>query len=361
MKILFVITGLGMGGAENVVTSLADALVKKDHDVTLIYLTGAPIVLPKNPAVKIIAINMRSSASFLSAYIKVRHAIKKLKPDIVHSHMVHANVLTRLIRLTTKIPKLICTAHNTNEGGTLRMIAYRLTDRLADISTNVSNEAVVAFEKKHAVPKNKMIAVSNGIDPNKFSPDSNARARIREQFNVGNKIIFISVGRLFDAKDYPNLLYAFAEVNRKHPDTVLWIIGDGPLKSELDSLVSKLGLFSSVIFWGVRHDVPDFMNAADIFVLSSAWEGFGLVVAEAMATGKIAIATDCGGPKEIIGDCGFLVPVRNYKALAESMLKSLALPQDIADSLRIKGRTRVIENYSFDRAVDRWLEIYSMI
>lgn len=361
MKILFIITGLGMGGAENVVTSLADALARKNHDVSLIYLTGEAIVLPKNPAVKIIPIDMRSATGFLSAYVKVRNIITEFKPDVVHSHMVHANLLARLIRLTTKIPKLICTAHNTYEGGILRMIAYRLTDQLADLSTNVSQEAVEAFEKKRAVPKNKMVAVTNGIDVNKFTPDINVRARIRQELNVGEKTVFISVGRLFDAKDYPNLLHAFVEVKNKHQNTELWIIGDGPLRPEMDSLVLKLDLSSSVIFFGIRHDVPDLMNAADIFVLSSAWEGFGLVVAEALATGKIVVATDCGGPKEIIGDCGFLAPVKNSEALAKVMSQSLSLTQDEVDVLRIKGRSRVIDHYSFERAVDRWLEIYAMV
>lgn len=361
MKVLFIITGLGMGGAENVVTSLADALAERNHEVTLVYLTGEAIVLPKNPAIKIIAINMHSAAGFLNAYVKVRRIVKEIRPDIVHSHMVHANLLARTVRLTTKIPKLVCTAHNTDEGGTLRMMAYRLTDRLADLSTNVSNEAVVAFEKKGAVPKNKMLAVSNGIDVTKFSPNASTRANIRGEFNAANKSIFISVGRLFDAKDYPNLLNAFANVVKQKRNIELWIVGDGPLKPVLDNLVLKLGLSNHVIFFGVRRDVPDLMNAADVFVLSSAWEGFGLVVAEAMSTEKIVVATDCGGPKEILGDYGFLVPTRNPEALAKAMSQAMSLPEDEAESLRKNGRIRIVMNYSFEKTLQRWLRIYDAI
>jgi len=359
MKILFVITGLGMGGAENIVVRLADSLAEKNHEITIAYLTGDTIVLPANPDVSVVSLGMKSASSFLSAYLKLRRLIVAIQPDIVHSHMVHANLLARLVRISTRIPKLICTAHSTNEGGFLRMLAYRLTDQLADITTNVSREAVMAFEKKLAVPKNKMLAVSNGIDIHKFSPNQTARDRIRTELNIGNKSVFIAVGRLFEAKDYPNLLRAFAKLTVSYSNVDLWIVGDGPLRSDLDKLVKELSISSSVTFFGVRHDVPNLMNAADFFVLSSVWEGFGLVVAEAMATEKIVIATDCGGPGEVLGGCGFLVPVNDSNALMIAMSQALVLSPEKANIQRIKSRERVVSNYSFSRVVDQWVEIYS--
>lgn len=94
--------------------------------------------------------------------------IKNYKPDVVHAQMVHANILTRLIRLTTSISKLICTAHSSNEGGILRMLAYRITDSLANLTTNVSSTAVASFELQYAVPKNSMLTVYNGVDFTNF-------------------------------------------------------------------------------------------------------------------------------------------------------------------------------------------------
>ena len=358
MKLLLVITGLGMGGAENVVATLADGMAAKGHEVLIVYLTGEAIVIPKNPYVKILGLDMKSGRELLKAYLKLRKIISEFKPDVVHSHMVHANLISRLVRLTIKMPRLVCTAHSTYEGGRLRMLAYRLTDSLADISTNVSKMAVTAFEKQGAVPPGRMVPVLNGVDHKKFSPNEITRKSSRQQYCTKNENVFIAVGRLFDAKDYPTLLQAFALLTKHNEDVKLWIVGDGPLRSDLESLANELGIYKDVLFLGMRHDIPELLNGADFFVLSSAWEGFGLVVAEAMAAEKIVVATDSGGVKEVVGDCGFLVPVGNPIALAEAMQNALILPSEKRASLVKKGSARVVDNYSLDRTIDKWLEIY---
>jgi len=358
MKLLFVITGLGMGGAENVVVTLADGMAAKGHEILIVYLTGDAIVTPKNPQIKIVGLGMASAKEFLNAFLKLRKIISEFQPDVIHSHMVHANLLARLVRLTIKIPKLVCTAHSTYEGGRLRMMAYRLTDALADISTNVSKMAVVEFEKLGAVPLGRMIPVLNGIDHRKFSPNDSAREASRKKYCQENEKVFIAIGRLFEAKDYPNLLQAFTQVAQQHKDVKLWIVGDGPLRSNLENLASELGIAKNVLFLGMRHDIAELLNGADVFVLSSAWEGFGLVVAEAMAAEKIVVATDSGGVKEVVGECGFLVPVGNPPALAQAMSDALALPDEKRQSLVRQGSGRVADNYSLDKIIDTWLEIY---
>ncbi|MBD3842336.1 MAG: glycosyltransferase, partial [Campylobacterales bacterium] len=129
MNIALLITGLGMGGAERQVVDLADRFASLDHNILIIYLTGEAIVLPSNPSIRVIGMNMSKTPwSFLTTYRRIRSLIQSFKPDILHSHMVHANIIARLLRLSIRIPRLICTAHNTNEGGTLRMWLYRVTD-----------------------------------------------------------------------------------------------------------------------------------------------------------------------------------------------------------------------------------------
>ena len=361
MKILFVITSLGIGGAERQVLNLADSLSAMGHQIQIAYLTGPARLMPKNPNIKVVPISIsKSPFRFARGYLRLRRLISDFKPDVVHSHMVHGNLLARVVRLTTKIPKLICTAHSTNEGGRLRMYAYRLTDFLADIFTNVSKEAVDAFEAKGAAPPGRMLVVYNGIDTQKFSPDSAERESLRNRFAVGSDKIILAVGRLSKPKDYPNLVNAFKNISRKAENIKLWIIGDGPLRESIESLVAELDLRERIMFLGTLHenDIPNFMCAADVFVLSSAWEGFGLVVAEAMATEKVVVATKSGGVKEVVGNCGFLVPPQNSEALAYALEKALCMPPERAKILGEKARQRIIEKFSLDSAVDRWLEIY---
>lgn len=139
MKVLLVITGLGMGGAENQVANLADAFASRGHKVTLAYILEPTLVLPRSEQVKVVWLGgTKSTLGMVKAYANLAELIKQSKPDVLHSHMFHANILSRLARLVSKVPRLVCTAHSNNEGGKVRMLAYRMTDKLAHEFTNVS-------------------------------------------------------------------------------------------------------------------------------------------------------------------------------------------------------------------------------
>ena len=358
MKNAFVITGLGMGGAEHVVVNLADKLSKQGVEVLLVYLTGQAFVFPKNKKIKVIAINMIGYRDFFNAYIKLRKIIKEFKPDVVHGHMVHANILTRLLRLSLHIPRLISTAHNTNEGGRLRMLAYRFTDMLCDITTNVSEEAVNAFISKKAVNSKKIICVHNGISTDRFNYSFSERNRVRKELNISSNKLLLAVGRLEIAKDYPNLINAIALLKDERLDFKLIIVGEGSQKQKLIELVSTLGVQDYVEFIGVRRDIPSLMSASDIFVLPSAWEGFGLVVAEAMACKRVVVATDCGGVKEVVGQSGILVRPKDSIELANALSTALNLNDDEKSKLGLNARSRIERLYSLDAVMKTWIKLY---
>lgn len=359
MKILLVITGLSMGGAEHVVVNLADTLVARGHQVKIAYLTGEALVLPKDKSIEVIAIGMKGKAGFLSAYFKLRALVKAFQPDVVHSHMVHANLISRLLRLTVKIPKLVCTAHNTNEGGQLRMLAYRITDKLADISTNVSQDAVNEFVAKGAVKPGRMLAIANGIDVNTFSYNSHARDTIRNELGISDKKMLLAVGRLDVPKDYPNLLHAIEQLAQQRDDFKVFIVGNGPLRSELSALVKTMNIEGMVEFLGIRRDVKELMSATDIYVMSSAWEGLPMVILEAMGCARLIVATDCGGVSEAIGSSGFLVPPKNSNALADALNNALSLDSSECAEISKAARQRVVERFSLDANVDAFLSLYS--
>jgi len=360
LKIFYVITGLGVGGAERQLVDIADQMQLAGHEVKIIYLTGSALVKPKCADIEILSLDVKKSVfGLISAYSRLRDQIRRFKPDVVHSHMVHANILVRLVRLSVHIPRLVCTAHSTNEGGWLRMLAYRLTHRLADVTTNVSHVAVDAFEAKGAVPRGGMLAVTNGIDTDRFRPLLAKRIAIRANADADeNEKIIIAVGRLNEVKNYSNLLHAYSRVLQKKANTRLWIIGDGPLRDSLVKQANDLRLNENVFFLGTQHNVEDWLNAADVFVLSSAWEGFGLVVAEAMATEKVVVATNAGGVAEVLGDCGFLVSTFDSEALSQALIKALNLSPAEAIHYGIKSRKRVVSEYSLDAVVIRWHNLY---
>lgn len=359
MKILYIITGLGMGGAEHVVINLADALSVSGHQVKIAYLTGEALVLPQRSEIEIISIGMGSPKDLIKAYAKLRALVKEMQPDVIHSHMFHANLLARLLRLTISIPKVISSSHNINEGGKLRMLAYRLTDRLVNMSTNVSQEAVDAFVESGVVKPNRMITVANGINTQQFYFDKDVRTNTRQELNITEEKIILAVGRLNKQKDYPNLLKAITYLKFIRKDFVVFIVGEGPLKEEMVSLVKSLNLTDIIKFLGIRHDIPALMSASDVFTLSSSWEGFGLVVAEAMACERVIVATDCGGVSEVVGPEGFLVEPRNSKLLAAELNKALNLSITERSELGIAARQRIIDNYSLEANVEAYFELYN--
>ena len=360
MKVLFVITGLAIGGAERQVIDIADRLFDLGHHVTIVYLTGPVLMRPNSDGISILGLDMKKSLiGFIHAYLKLRSLIQSYSPDVVHSHMVHANLLARVVRISCAFPKLICTAHNSNEGGWLRMFCYRLTNWLADVTTNVSAEAVARFESIGAVKLGGMITLHNGINTRRFQPSLTMRNKIRKLYDVQDEEkVIIAVGRLTPAKDYPNLLVAFANILQSISNVRLWIIGEGDLLQELVAHVARLNIGNRITFLGAQTNVENWINASDVFALSSAWEGFGLVVAEAMACEKVVVATDSGGVKEVIGDCGFLVPKNDSHALFLALKQAVLLPDSKAKAIGIKAHNRIICNYSINHAVERLLQLY---
>ncbi|MGM8935032.1 glycosyltransferase [Pseudomonas neustonica] len=358
MKVLLVVTGLGVGGAEHVVCNLADALASRDHVVKVVCLTGKPVVVPSNSDISVVSVGMVNSIDFFRAYFQLRAIIKDFQPDAVHSHMFHANMICRLLRLSIKIPRLVCSAHNTYEGGRARMLAYRLSDYLADNTTNVSAQAVSAFVLKKASKSGRIQVVYNGIDVDRFSFSPASRAAKRKELSIGSDKLLLAVGRLDAQKDYPNLFEAVSILYSQRTDFKLFVVGDGPLNKVLHNFVLNLGLDNCIKFLSVRSDISELMSAADVFVLSSAWEGFGLVVAEAMACERVVVATDCGGVSEVVGQYGLLVDAMDSEALSRALYEALEIDVDKRLEMGSDARSHIVDNFSLDKNVATYLDLY---
>lgn len=352
MKILYIITGLSLGGAEKVVTELADKMVLKGHEVKIAYLTGKVSVKPNSEQIEIIALGLNSIVDLLKASLRYRQLIKTYKPDIVHAHMVHANIFTRINRIGCAIPKLICTAHNSNEGGRLRMIAYRLTNFLSDFNSNVSQEATESLISKGAFNKNNLTTVYNGIDLSKFKSFKTAKKN--------DEIMVLSVGRFNEQKDYPNLFKAIKILkdNSLIEKVKFYIAGDGELRPYLEKTIEDYGIKNNVVLLGKRSDIPELLNQADYFVLSSRHEGLPTVVIEAMACEKFVVATDCGGSAEILGETGILVPIEDSEALAKGLEQAISLTGDQIRNNGKLARERVEKLFSLEASINKWLALY---
>ena len=352
MKILYVITGLGLGGAEKVVCDLADQMSTLGHQVKIAYLTGKVVVRPRNINVDIIPLDLNNFYGLYLASKKYKKLIQDFQPDVVHAHMVHANIFSRINRIGCAIPKLICTAHSSNEGGRLRMIAYRLTNFLSDFNSNVSQEATESLVNKGAFNKNNLTTVYNGIDLSKFKSFKTAKKN--------DEIMVLSVGRFNEQKDYPNLFRAIKILkdNSLIEKVKFYIAGDGDLRPYLEKTIKDFGINNNIILLGKRSDIADLLNQADFFVLSSRQEGLPTVVIEAMACETFVVATDCGGSAEILGETVVLVPIENSEALAKGLEQAMKLTEDQIRKNGKLARKRVEALFSLESSVNKWLALY---
>jgi len=243
------------------------------------------------------------------------------------------------------------------EGNRLLMKAYSWSSKLTDWSTNVSREAFNHYLQKDYFNSTRSSYIPNAINTMEFRPDEGQGFQLRQEFGIGRDVyIFLSAGRLHDQKNHELLLRSFKILSDQCSSARLLIAGEGPLDAKLKALSLSLGIAGQTLFLGRREDIPSLLNMCDCFILSSNFEGFGLVTAEALATMKPVIATDCGGVKEVIGAYGKLVKTEDVLALSAAMLDEMNAPT--IPGLLTLGRRHIIRNYAIDSVIDQWMHLY---
>lgn len=364
-SVVMLISGLEVGGAETEMVQTSEKLVERGWRVRVVTLLPPSGLAERLRAggIEVSGLAMSRGRPSLRGLLKLRRRLAQWRPDLLHSHMFHANILARVVRTLVRVPAQISTAQNIDEGGRGRERLYRWTDRWADLTTQVSEAGAERYLARGLVAQGKMRVVANSVDPDRFAPDPEARFRLRQELALGESFAWLAVGHLETQKDYQNMLRAFAEADKADKadgDSRLLIAGKGSQLDEMKGLAAELGVERKVTFLGMRGDIPRLLNAADCFLMSSAWEGTPLALLEATAAGLPAVATAVGGNAEVVvdGEGGWLVPPDDSSALAEAMLRMVSLPSAQRRQFGERARTRTLEKYSLTRTVDRWEEIY---
>ncbi|ENU91204.1 hypothetical protein F971_03342 [Acinetobacter vivianii] len=357
MKILYVITQLGVGGAESVLVSMTDTMIALGHDVEVVSLLN---VNKQNFDDKVTVHLLDLKHKPVSSLIKFRSILSGFKPDVVHSHCLHANIVTRLIRIIYPIKTLITTAHNTYEGQGLIMCIFKYTNFLSNKITNVSTDAVQAFVNNKYVKPSQMNVMFNIIDIHKFEYSLDIRNEYRSIFGVQeDDLVIIAVGSMKDSKDYPNLLKAIHLLIEKEVKKFkVFIVGDGPLMAETQHLAATLNIEAYISFLGIRNDVNSLLNMADIFVLSSKHEGLPTVLVEAAMAKNVIVSTDCGGVNDILPNFDNVVNIQDSMALARKLSEVMKLSKEEHVQQSEATYLYVKERLDPQKIAKEWLEIY---
>ncbi|UWZ82413.1 glycosyltransferase [Occallatibacter riparius] len=363
MRILYVLNTLAIGGAERLVLSLGERMAARGHEVRVVALgPERPDELPTHLEVTRLGMDKHPARAF-SGVTKGARILRQFRPHILHSHNFHGNMLARALVLTCRSAKVVATLHNEYEGGRVRMLALKLTDFLTECSVAVSQAVAERAQELRIVPPEKCRVILNGVDIASLTPDEQRRASSRSAMGAHRDFIWLSAGRLVPAKDYGNLLLAFSQVYAAAPETQLWIAGDGDAEyaEALQIKAANLGLTPAVNWLGGRRDIAALLDAADAFVLGSAWEGMPLAIAEAMAMEKPVAATGVGGVGELVERCGLTVPPRDPHALARAMLSIMNTPAKARRFLGQSARQRIVDHFNIERKADEWEALYRAV
>jgi glycosyltransferase involved in cell wall biosynthesis len=282
---------------------------------------------------------------------------------VVHTHLIHADVYAIPAARAAGVPFVVSSRHNTDRFRTwlpFRVINRRLwtqTDRGIAIS-----DAVRAFIYRYERARPGQVqTIYYGLEPN---PDdgrsAKRRAALRREWNIPvDAPVVGSLCRLIEQKGLDVALDAFAQVHLRDPQAYYVIAGDGRLLDPLEKQVRMLGLADRVRFLGWRSDAAEVYDALDVFLAPSRWEGFGLVLLEAMGHRLPVVGSTAGAIPEVVaeGETGFLAPPGDGSALVEPLAKLLA-DQALRQKMGDAGRRRLEKEFSVEKMVSQTIALY---
>ncbi len=342
---------LQTGGLERLLVDFARFHERKKFELEFIALMGdgQPAADIRAVGCPVQVLNDSLSIRKLRSLTQLVRHLKQQRPQIVHTHNTYAQFYGALAAKLAGVPIVINTQHGGGCGnGWKARWQFRLANRLTQRVVGVSHDAARLCQQQDRGSQHKITTIWNGINLDRFTfrgPKSTPNA--------------ISVARLSAIKDFPTLLRAVRLVLPEMPDFRLRIVGDGPERAKLESLIDELNLRQHVELLGERHDVPELLTESGFYVSSSLNEGISLTLLEAMAVGLPVIATAVGGNPEIVDDChtGRLVPAGDPAALAGAIV-DLCGERDLWTAMGALGCQRVEQNFEIRQMIRSYEALY---
>jgi len=288
---------------------------------------------------------------------RTRQHLRRLRPEVVHYNDSHAMSGGGLAALGLTVPVRIAARRTVFP---LRSaLRYRL---LADRVICVS-QAAAEVCRAGGLPPGMLRVVHDGVDVARVA--SGNRRRGRDALGIADgQVLLLCVAQLTDCKGHRYLLDALPEVVGRHPEVIAVLAGDGELRGPLEVQATSLGIDRQVRFVGYRNDVPDLIQAADLFVLPSHTEALGSSLIDAMLAGRPIVTTTAGGIPELTGSgdrpderLAWTVPPRDARALAGAILAALDSPRERQDGPD-RARQRAEQLFTADRMVEATLQVY---
>lgn len=359
MRIALFFWSLELGGVEHMMVELSRGLALRGHRVTLILARARELEeYAPDPLVQIIRLDAMGTGKTILRL--VRH-LKLADYDVLYTAMPTTNVAAiAALRLSGARSRLVISERSNpalearhsktwryRAAFTLQPYAYPLADAIVAVCSDLADD-LASFAR---LPRSSIRVIYNPA----FAETPTTSTATHHWLDHKQERVVVAAGRLALQKDWPTLLRGFAQLQQDYPARLI-ILGEGPLRQELELLIRDLGLSDRVALPGFVPDIMPFLARADAFALTSLWEGFGNVLVQALGAGCSIVATDCpNGPREILADGahGKLVPVADHQAVAQALRQVLEQP---FEAERQRERAKL---FSAERSTDAYEALFN--
>jgi glycosyltransferase involved in cell wall biosynthesis len=369
MQLSHVIKATGIAGAEKYLLQLLPGLRARGVDARLLLLQEA--ARPQDEFARL----LREADVPVEQHTMQRHVdaallpwltgyVRSHKPNIVHTHLLHA-VLYGTLAAKAAGAHTISSHHNDDPFlRTLPLrVTYRQLWRMMDAGIAISEHIAEFCRAIEGAPADKLQVIHYGLPAPPPTRDTTARTALRREIGVSKDALLVGmIARLTEQKGVTYGLQAFARVSERYPDAHLVIIGDGDLRTALEAEARTLRLKPWTHFLGWRADAAALMRGLDVLLMPSLWEGFGLVLLEAMAASLPVIASNVSAIPEIVvhGETGLLVPPGDVEGLAAA-LDRLLRDAPLRQHMGLLGLDRLETHFSVAQMIDKTIAVYALV
>lgn len=371
MHVCHIITSLEVGGAQRVMLSLIERMLGRNDRVTVISLTDLGPVAAQLRAmgVPVHALGISSLVPSPFKLARLPGLIRHTQPDIIQTWLYRADLFAALARLASPRLPVVWGIHGTNPlqlrlrtsvGVRINAVLSRIVPRAI---VYCSDHAFTQHTKVGYAPEKSRV-IPNGVDTSRFRPDAEARASVRKELGLGGQATLIGLVARFSPVKGHETFFAAARVLHERLLNVHFVLcGQGIETTDrrLTAMVRQAGVERVTHLLGTRADVSRITAALDIATSTSMSESFSLTMAEAMACAVPCVSTDCGGPRDLMDGMESLVPVNDWRALAETWVEILRLPPGTLHARGTASREHIVRHYSVDRTAAGYLHLYDEI
>ena len=363
LKIVHLVTSLEVGGAQhNMLLGLPNLDHSRYQHILISIMDRMQMKQQFQQAgIEVHSLGLRKKTD-ITAALRLRSLLKNIRPDILHTYLIHGNVLGRIVGRLSGVPTIVGSELTIGQAGRIGRLATKLTNPLTDaveVNSETGGKSVVT---DLGVPEHKIEVVLPGLDLDAFG-GTDQRLQVRNEIGVeDNEHLVLYVGRLRAVKGVEFGIRAVAKALEQYPNMKLALAGEGDQRQQLETLSTELGINNNVTFLGARKDLPNVLSACDSVIMPSLTEGFPRVAIEAMASSKPVIATRVGGVPEAIfdGQSGILVQSKNVEAMANAIVR-IVTNSELAKRLGDAARQRTEQRFAASSYVARLDEMYTRL